>query len=96
MAGGYVYILCNKPHGVIYTGVTADLARRIWQHRTGEGGKFTRKHHCARLVYVEAHDRIEDAIAREKAIKAWRRQWKLRLIQEHNPRWEDLWERIVH
>ena len=88
-------MLCNKPHGVIYTGVTADLGRRVWQHRAGEGGKFTRRHHCTRLVHVEAHDRIEDAIAREKAIKAWRRLWKLRLIQEHNPLWEDLWERIV-
>ncbi|HEX8512870.1 MAG TPA: GIY-YIG nuclease family protein [Allosphingosinicella sp.] len=95
MTGGWVYILCNKPHGVIYVGVTADLARRVWQHRNGEGGKFTRKHHCTRLVFVEAHDRIEDAIAREKAIKAWLRVWKLRLIQEHNPRWEDLWQRIV-
>jgi putative endonuclease len=95
MAGGWIYVLCNKPHGVIYIGVTADLARRVWQHRNGEGGKFTRKHHCYRLVYVEPHDRIEDAIAREKAIKAWLRVWKLRLIQEHNPLWEDMWERIV-
>jgi putative endonuclease len=95
VAGGWVYIICNKPHGTLYTGVTADLGRRVWQHRAGEGGKFTRKHHCTRLVYVEAHDRIEDAIAREKAIKAWQRLWKLRLIQQHNPDWEDLWEQIV-
>ncbi len=95
MAGGWVYMLCNKPHDVIYIGVTADLARRVWQHRNGEGGKFTRKYHCTRLVYVEAHDRIEDAIAREKVMKAWLRLWKLRLIQEHNPHWEDLWGRII-
>jgi putative endonuclease len=95
MTGRWVYILCNKSHGVIYVGVTADLARRVWQHRSGEGGKFTRKHHCTRLVYVEPHDCIEDAIAREKAMKAWLRVWKLRLIQEQNPQWEDLWERIV-
>jgi len=75
--------------------VTADLVRRVWQHRAGEGGNFTRKYHCCRLVYVEAHDRIEDAIAREKSIKAWQRLWKLRLIQEQNPEWEDLWESIV-
>jgi putative endonuclease len=75
--------------------VTADLGRRIWQHRAREGGKFTRKYHCARLVWVEEHGRIEDAIAREKAIKAWHRLWKLRLIQEQNPAWEDLWQRIV-
>jgi putative endonuclease len=93
--GGWVYIICNKPHGVIYLGVTADLARRIWQHRNGEGCKFARKHHCERLVYIEAHDRIEYAIAREKAIKAWLRVWKLRLIQEHNPQWDDLWDKIV-
>jgi putative endonuclease len=95
MAGGWVYILCNKPHGAIYVGVTADLTRRVWQHRNGEGCKFTRKHHCARLVYVEAHERIEEAIAREKAMNTWLRVWKLRLIQEHNPLWEDLWARIV-
>ena len=74
--------------------MTADLAARMVQHRTGGGGKFTRKYHCDRLVYAEPHGTIEDAIAREKAIKAWRRLWKLRLIQEHNPAWNDLFESL--
>jgi putative endonuclease len=95
MPGGWIYVLCNKPHGVLYVGVTADLVARIAQHRAGEGGVFTRRHHCTRLVYAEPHDSIEDAIRREKAIKAWLRVWKLQLIQEHNPAWEDLFERIA-
>jgi len=95
MPGGWVYIVCNKPHGVIYVGVTADLVRRIAQHRAGEGAKFTRKHHCTRLVYAEPHATIDDAIRREKAMKAWLRLWKLRLIQEHNPTWDDLFPKIA-
>jgi len=95
MAGGWVYILCNKPHGALYVGVTADLVRRIARHRAGEGGKHSRKYHCRRLVHVEAHGSIDEAIRREKAIKAWLRVWKLRLIQEHNPAWEDLFDRIA-
>lgn len=94
LAGGWVYILANKPHGVLYTGVTADLARRMMQHRSREGAKFTQRYNCDRLVYAEAHGTIEEAVAREKAIKAWRRLWKLRLIQEHNPRWLDLYESL--
>ncbi len=94
MPGGWVYILCNKPHGVLYIGVTGDLAQRIAQHRAGEGGAFTRRHHCTRLVYAEPHDSIDDAIRREKALKAWLRVWKLELIQAHNPMWEDLFEQI--
>jgi putative endonuclease len=92
--GGWVYIVTHKPHGVLYTGVTADLAARIAQHREGTGGKFVRKHHCTRLVYAEPHARIEDANAREKAVKEWHRLWKLRLIQEHNPTWQDLFETL--
>lgn len=87
--------MCNKPHGVLYIGVTADLVRRVAQHRTGEGAEFARRHHCARLVYAEHHDSIDEAIRREKAMKAWRRLWKLRLIQEHNPMWEDLFEKFA-
>ncbi|MDQ3139996.1 MAG: GIY-YIG nuclease family protein [Pseudomonadota bacterium] len=94
MPGGWVYIVTNKAHGVLYIGVTADLARRSWQHRAGEGASFTKRYNCTRLVYAEAHDRIEDAIAREKAMKAWPRLWKLRLIQEHNPEWDDLFDSL--
>ncbi|HEX9933484.1 MAG TPA: GIY-YIG nuclease family protein [Allosphingosinicella sp.] len=94
MSGGWVYIITNRPHGVLYAGVTANLAERIAQHRAGTGSKFARKHHCTSLVYVERHERIEDAIAREKAIKEWRRLWKLRLIQEQNPTWADLFDTL--
>jgi putative endonuclease len=94
MPGGWVYIVCNKPHGVIYVGVTADLVRRINQHRDGSGSAFARRHHCTRLVYAEPHSTIDDAIRRGKAIKAWLRLWKLRLIQQHDPSWEDLFPKI--
>lgn len=90
MVGGWVYIVTNKPHGVLYTGVTADIEARIYQHRTGAGSKFAKRYNCTRLVFAEWHDRIEDAIAREKRIKEWRRLWKLRLIQANNPTWEEL------
>jgi putative endonuclease len=95
MRGGWVYILCNKPHGVLYIGVTAELVQRVARHRAGEGATFTRRHHCTRLVYAEWHDSIEDAIRREKAMKAWLRVWKLELIQKHNPTWEDRFDSIA-
>ena len=88
--GGWVYIVTNKPNGVLYTGVTADLPARIHQHRTSTGSKFAKRYNCTMLVYAEEHDRIEDAIAREKAIKEWPRLWKLRMIQEANPKWDEL------
>jgi len=88
--GGWVYILTNKPHGVLYTGVTADLDARLHQHRTGQGSRFAHRYQCNLLVYAEEHARIEDAILREKRIKKWPRLWKLRLIQEVNPEWADL------
>jgi putative endonuclease len=93
--GGWAYIVTNKPHGVLYTGVTSDLPARVEQHRNGTGSKFAKRHNCRRLVYAEWHDRIEDAIAREKAIKEWPRLWKLRLIQEANPTWDEIvpWEK---
>jgi len=71
--GGWVYIVTNKPHGVLYTGVSADLSRRISQHRSGTGSRYARRYNCFLIVYAEWHDRIEDAIAREKALKAWKR-----------------------
>ncbi|MEZ5694893.1 MAG: GIY-YIG nuclease family protein [Sphingomonadaceae bacterium] len=94
MKGGWVYIMTNSPHGTLYTGVTADIAARVFQHREGRGSEFCRKHGLTRLVYVEHHGSIEDAIAREKAIKRWKRQWKLRLIRKDNPNWDDLWDQI--
>lgn len=92
--GGYVYIMTNKPFGVLYTGVTANLPARIMAHRTGTGSSFCRKWDLTRLVLIEPFGDISTAIAREKAIKRWKRVWKLRLIAEQNPNWDDLFNRI--
>jgi len=94
MKGGWVYMTSDRYRGGIHTGVTADLAARITQHREGSGSGFVRKYGFVRLVYMEFHDGIEDAIAREKAIKKWRRQWKIELIEAMNPDWDDLFEQI--
>jgi putative endonuclease len=92
--GGWVYIMTNGPHGTLYIGVTADLATRVYEHREGRGSIFCRKYGLKRLVYAERHEAITEAIAREKAMKKWKRQWKLRLIRKHNPDWLDLYETI--
>ncbi|WP_029934404.1 GIY-YIG nuclease family protein [Sphingomonas sp. UNC305MFCol5.2] len=89
--GGYVYIVANRKNGALYTGVTADIAQRVWQHRNRTGSRFTTEHEIFHLVYVEFHEEIEDAIVREKRIKKWRRAWKVALIEESNPDWRDLW-----
>ncbi len=94
MAGGRVYILASRYRGTLYTGVTADLARRTWQHREGSGSAFAKRYDVARLVYAERHERIDEAIAREKAIKKWRREWKIELIEQANPNWNDLFDVI--
>ena len=92
MKGGWTYIMTNGPHGTLYIGVTADLPARISQHRAGTGSEFCAKYGLVRLVHAEWHEDIRDAIAREKAMKKWKRQWKLRLIRQHNPDWRDLFE----
>ena len=86
--------MTNGAHGTLYIGVTANLAARITRHREGTGSSFCREHGLTRLVYVERHERIEEAIAREKAMKKWNRQWKLRLIRKHNSEWRDLWDEL--
>jgi putative endonuclease len=82
--------MSNRKDGVLYIGVTADLSRRIVQHREGKGSAFCRRYGLTRLVYAEEHDSIEDAIAREKAMKAWKRAWKIELVEGVNPEWDDL------
>ena len=86
----WVYIMSNRKDGVLYIGLTADLSRRIIQHREGKGSAFCRRYGLTRLVYAEEHDSIGDAIAREKAMKAWKRAWKIELIEGVNPAWDDL------
>ena len=94
MAGGWVYILTNRPNGTLYVGVTSELPKRVWEHRTGAVAGFTKKYGLKRLVYFEAHATIEEAIRREKAIKGWLRAWKVRLIASSNPDWADLYDTL--
>ena len=95
MMGGWVYIMTNKRRGLPYIGVTADLAARVHQHRSGEGSSFCRRYNLTRLVLAEHYPTIEEAIAREKAMKEWKRAWKIELIEKGNPNWDDLWEAIL-
>ncbi|MGP1351948.1 MAG: GIY-YIG nuclease family protein [Parasphingopyxis sp.] len=92
--GGWTYIMTNRRYGVLYIGFTANLAERIAQHRVGKGSAYCRRYKLTRLVLAERHERIDEAIAREKALKAWDRQWKLDLIDAQNPGWRDLWDDI--
>ena len=95
MSGGWVYIMTNRPHGTLYVGVTADIARRAWEHREGVVEGFTKRYGLKLLVYAEPHDEIERAIQREKTIKHWPRAWKIDLIQAMNPSWRDLYDTLA-
>ena len=90
--GGWVYIMANRYRGGMYVGVSADLIRRVHQHRMGEGSAHVVDRDKTMLVYAERHEEIEQAIVREKRIKRWRREWKFALIEEENPDWRDLWD----
>ncbi len=90
----FVYILASKPNGTLYTGVTSNLVARIWQHKNNIVEGFTQKYHVHRLVYFEEHAAPHEAILREKQIKKWNRDWKIRLIEDKNPEWKDLWEEV--
>ena len=90
----YVYILASQRNGTLYTGVTSDIIKRIWQHRKGQIEGFSKQYGLKRLVYYEIHQSAESAITREKQIKRWKRQWKLRRIEIDNPGWDDLYEKI--
>ena len=94
MKGGWVYLLANRYRGTIYAGVTADLPARIWQHRTQPRG-FVARYALRRLVHAEAYPTIDEATAREKAIKKWRREWKIELIERGNPDWNDLYDHLI-
>ncbi len=89
------HILASDRNGTIYTGVTSDLIGRVWQHREHVVEGFTRNYSVIRLVWYEMHGTMEEAITREKRIKKWNRDWKIRLIEEHNPYWNDLWPGII-
>ncbi len=86
-----VYIISSERNGTIYVGVTSDLVKRIWQHKNGFVEGFTKEHGLHILVWYEQHENAESAIIREKRIKKWNRAWKLKLIEESNPYWNDLY-----
>ena len=88
--GGYVYIMANKPLGRTYIGVTANIHERVTAHKEGRGSSHCKRWNLDKLVYIERHETMLEAIAREKAMKKWLRLWKLRLVSESNPNWDDL------
>jgi putative endonuclease len=87
--------MTNRPRGVLYIGVTANLAGRVVQHRAGTGSAFCAQYKLRRLVLAEHHDTIDDAIRREKMLKVWQRAWKIELIEAANPQWHDLWDHLA-
>ena len=91
----YVYILASRIGGTLYIGVTNDLVRRVFEHKSKLVESFTEKYDVVKLVYFEQFDDPENAIKREKRLKKWNRAWKIRLIEQHNPNWEDLYPTIV-
>jgi putative endonuclease len=91
----YVYIMASRRNGTLYVGVTTDLLRRVFEHREGLTPGFTSKYGVKHLVWYEEYGDINDAIAREKTLKRWRRAWKLALIEAQNPQWLDLWD-VMH
>lgn len=90
-----VYILASRMRGTLYVGVTSNLVKRVWQHKNDAVPGFTKKYLIHDLVWFEQHDTMESAIGREKAIKEWRRAWKLELIEAFNPDWQDLFPKLL-
>ncbi len=89
-----VYLLASKRNGTLYAGVTSDLIKRVWQHKNKVYDGFTKRYGVHRLVWYEPHETMISAIAREKAIKEWKRAWKIELIEAMNPEWKDLYESL--
>ncbi len=90
-----VYLLASKRNGTLYVGVTSDLIRRVWEHKQGVVEGFTKKYNVHMLVWFEMHQDMYTAITREKALKEWKRAWKLELIESGNPTWKDLYEELL-
>ena len=90
-----VYILASKRNGTLYIGVTSDLVKRVWEHNNNVVEGFTKRYGVHQLVWYELHDNMDSAIAREKQLKEWKRQWKLELIEDSNPNWLDLFPVII-
>lgn len=90
-----VYLLASRRNGTLYTGVTSSLTKRIWEHRNNFVEGFTKKYGVHTLVWYELHETMEAAIQREKAIKNWKRAWKIKMIEEMNPEWRDLYPDLL-
>ncbi len=90
-----VYILASKRNGTLYTGVTSNLKKRVWEHKNNMVEGFTKRYSIHSLVWYELHERMETAILKEKRIKEWKRKWKLQLIESDNPNWADLYDSIA-
>ena len=91
----HVYIMASKRNGTLYVGMTNKLAERVRRHKDGTASEFTRKYKVKKLVYYEGHDDMKEAMSREKELKKWNRQWKMRLVDHCNPEWKDLWGGLV-
>jgi len=91
----YVYILASDRNGTLYVGVTSDLVKRVYEHRSDSVDGFTKEHQIHQLVYYEITNDVNSAIAREKLLKSWNRKWKIGLIEKTNPQWEDLYQNII-
>jgi putative endonuclease len=91
----YVYIMASGRNGTLYIGVTSDLIKRVWHHKEHLIKSFTSKYNVTQLVYYEIHGDIMEAIKREKNLKVWKREWKIRIIEESNSEWKDLYEEIM-
>ncbi|GBD96323.1 MAG TPA: GIY-YIG nuclease family protein [Nitrospirae bacterium] len=94
MKNFFVYILCNKRNGTLYTGITSDLIKRVYEHKNKLSDGFTKKYNVHNLVWYEIYETAESAITREKQIKKWERKWKLELIEKDNSNWNDLYDYI--
>jgi len=91
----YIYILASRRNGTLYIGITNDLVRRIYEHKNDLVKGFTEKYGVHTLVHYEQYEDVESAIQREKQLKCWHRKWKIRLIEERNPEWKDLYDEIL-
>ncbi len=92
----YIYIMASQKNGTLYIGITNNISARALAHREGRGATFTKKYGVTRLVYMEIFEDVNEAIAREKELKKWRRQWKIELIESVNPDWDDLFLKLNH
>jgi putative endonuclease len=92
----YVYILASKRNGTLYVGMTEDIAKRVVRHKDRRANQFAAKYDVGKLVYYEKHNSQEEAIKREKQLKKWNRRWKIRVIEQLNPKWEDLFSKVIN